>query len=321
MKINHSSSRHSNPFQPYQVADPALFVGRDEYINNILSHLSSVKQGSTTSFLLYGEKGIGKTSLASFIQSTHLNSQDDQPKLNFATSYYAAEKNQTLVPILEASLNNLVAGLPLASLGQLKPRLRDLFVDGRFTFQIKPASSSSGLEAKQYVPTHDITNCLAYVIKSLVLTDSQYKRDGLFIIIDDIHNLEDVKGLAHTFKNIIGTLDFTDLGYISFLLISPETTVNTFFAGDSSPRRNFNFIKLTALTDREAQILLSNGFKAANKAFDQTALIKGLEVATGHPQTLQLLGRQLINLDTDNYIGKDDWQQVAVKLAKKLRYK
>ena len=318
---NYLNQEPINTFQLSKTALPYLFVGRDEYINNILSHLSSVKQGSTPSFLLYGEKGIGKTSLASFIQSKCLSNQDDQSKLNFATSYYAAEKNQTLVPILEASLNNLIASLPLASLSQLKPRLRDLFVDGRFTFQIKPASSSSGLEAKQYVPTHDITNCLAYVIKSLVLTDSQYRRDGLFIIIDDIHNLEDVKGLAHTFKSIIGTLDFTNLGYISFLLISPETTVNTFFAGDPSPRRNFNFIKLTALTDKEAQALLSKGLVAANKTFDQVALIKGIRVAAGHPQTLQRLGHQLLKLDVDNYIGKDDWQQVIGKLAQKLRYK
>ena len=45
------------------------------------------------------------------------------------------------------------------------------------------------------------------------------------------------------------------------MMIGYSNNVDTFFAGDPSARRNFNFIPLDAMPPEEAQELLIKGFK------------------------------------------------------------
>ena len=53
-----------NPFNPNTTVQPLLFAGRALQIADILAKLTRVKEGQSASFILHGERGIGKTALA-----------------------------------------------------------------------------------------------------------------------------------------------------------------------------------------------------------------------------------------------------------------
>jgi hypothetical protein len=60
----------ANPFNPNSVVTPTLFAGRHDQVFQILKKLTQVREGMPGSFVLQGERGIGKTALAKLIMYT-----------------------------------------------------------------------------------------------------------------------------------------------------------------------------------------------------------------------------------------------------------
>ncbi len=56
-----------NPFNPNSVVTPTLFAGRHDQVFQILKKLTQVREGMPASFVLQGDRGIGKTALAKLI--------------------------------------------------------------------------------------------------------------------------------------------------------------------------------------------------------------------------------------------------------------
>ena len=115
-------NKPSNPFNPNSIVTPTLFAGRNQQVLNVLKKLSNVREGQHASFILHGERGIGKTALAKLIR--HISSSKDPSffNLNFATSYYSVEKGQNLKTVMESSLNNITDVLHDSSLKKLSDR-------------------------------------------------------------------------------------------------------------------------------------------------------------------------------------------------------
>jgi len=64
------------------------------------------------SFLLQGDRGIGKTALANLIMYTAEDRDPNLENLKFLTSYYAVEKGQSFESVLQASLNFMTDRMP-----------------------------------------------------------------------------------------------------------------------------------------------------------------------------------------------------------------
>ena len=56
-----------NPFNPNSIVTPPLFAGRGEQVLRILKKLTQVREGMAASFVLQGDRGIGKTALAKLV--------------------------------------------------------------------------------------------------------------------------------------------------------------------------------------------------------------------------------------------------------------
>ena len=84
-----------NPFNPNSVVTPTLFAGRHDQVLQILKKLTQVRDGMPASFVLQGDRGIGKTALAKLIMFTAEANDPHLENLRFLTSYYAVEKGQS----------------------------------------------------------------------------------------------------------------------------------------------------------------------------------------------------------------------------------
>ena len=315
----------SNPFNPNSIVTPTLFAGRGQQILSALKKLSNVREGQHASFILHGERGIGKTALAKLIRHFSFAKRSEFFNLNFATSYYSVEKGQSLKTVMESSLNNITEVLPALSLKKLSDRLGGLFKNGKFSFGafgMNVSIDKREVSERNLLFKDQIVSSLTNIVRSSVGKDEDYKFDGILIVIDEIHNIQDLEGAGQIFRNIINTLDVNEKGFFSFLLIGYSDSIDRFFKGDPSARRSFDLLHLDVMPDDEAKELLTKGFnKIKDLKYDKPSLDKYINVAGGYPHSLQILGHQLIEIDNDNNISNEDWNQAIVNSAKELQSK
>ena len=67
------NSKGESPFTPGSPVPVELFVGRSNQVEEILRYIDQALSGKQENVFLVGDRGIGKTSLASFIRSLAVN--------------------------------------------------------------------------------------------------------------------------------------------------------------------------------------------------------------------------------------------------------
>ena len=316
-----------NPFNPNSVVVPNLFAGRTEQLDDICKKLSQLKHYMPASFFLYGERGIGKTALAKLVKYIATEDIKDFYNLKLLTAYYSVEKNQDIESVLQESLNKLTEDMDQNLIEKIGKRVGSIFKNGKFeigAFGVSVGMEKQDEKKRQISIKDQAVSILSNIIKSVNEEDgedTENKRDGVLIIIDEMHNLKDIVGTSSIIRNIITTLDVDNLGNISFLLIGYEEDLKRFFLEDSSARRTFDSIQLDVMPKDEAAAVLEKGFERAEKDFDKEALKENIGIAGGYPHSIQIIGHQLIEADSDNNIDQEDWDKAMVDAAIKLQSK
>lgn len=306
-----------NPFNPNGIVPSNLFAGRAKYCLSILSKLVETKHGRPSSFFLYGERGIGKSALARLLVDVASSANKDLYELKFLNSYYPVEPGQSLRSVIESSLNNLTDSMPASWLARMGERLGGLFKNGKFTIGAFGASASvaaaqEGAEPRIAAVRDQAISILANIINAL--KESEEKRDGILLIIDEIQNLSDIEIAAPLLRGILSSLEFKNLGHVSFLLLGLDQAFDAFMSGDISTRRNFDPIRLDTMPPDEAVQVLTKGFEKVELRWDEAALKSHIHVTGGYPHSIQVVGHHLVAADTDGFIGQTDWK-AAIRLT------
>ncbi len=315
----------NNPFSPSGIVKKALFGGRTDYIIRVLKTLSSVKAGSPASFYLHGELGIGKTALAKLVKYFSEENDTKFYNLNFVTSYYSAQSKQSFGSILEESLNIVADQLSDSILNKLGKKLGKLFENGKFSigaFGVK-ASVESKTDANKkdrndILIKDQFLSIASNIIREIKKKDDGKAFDGVLIIIDEMDNISDIESAASIMRGITTTLDFNDLGYISFLLIGYKQGYDRFSEGDISVKRLIDPIQLLEMPDEEVVETFQKGFKEVPINFDKDALEKNVWTTGGYPLAIQVIGRNLVEEDKDGSVDAEDWNNILSVSADEL---
>jgi hypothetical protein len=289
----------------------------------ICKKLSQLRHEMPASFFFYGERGIGKTALARLVRSISTIKNPDLYNLNLLTSYYSVEDGQELTSVLQNSLNKLTDQMDTNLLNKIGERLGDLFSNGKFrigAFGMSADLSLAESKSKQEITIKDqMTSILENILRANA--EQAEPKDGLLIIIDEMHHLKDLESAAAVIRNITTTLDVDGFAKVSFLLIGYEEDQEKFFSADSSARRMFDLYKLDVMPDDDASQVLEKGFKEVGIIWDSQALKASIGVAGGYPHSIQRLGHNLVETDTDSNIDANDWQGAIFKTANDLQTK
>lgn len=312
-----------NPFNPTSVVNHNLFAGRANQVNNICAKLTQLKYNMPASFLLYGERGIGKTALAKLIRYVSSAKLPQLHDLSLLTSYYMIEEGQSLSSVLQESLNKLTEEMDRKLVDEIGHRVGNLFKNGKFeigAFGASATFTSQPNESTREITIKDQTvSILSNIVKGL--SKGEYPKDGILIIIDELSNLGNLRSAASVFRNIITSLDVEGLGKVSFLLIGYKEDVDKFFSIDTSARRTFDLIELGTMSSADAEEVLTKGFDAARVSWDKDALDRHIYLAGGYPHAIQVIGHNLIEKDTDNIIDSKDWKDIVYDTAFDLQDK
>ena len=312
----------NNPFNPNSTVSTNLFAGRSEQILKVIGKLEQVKNGMPASFFLSGVRGIGKTAFAKLIKSVAKSSSPNLGNLDFLTSYYSIEDGQNIGGALQFSLNELAEQLPVDVIDILSKGLGKLFDNGRFTIGVFSAEISLRPSEEVVALKDQMVAVLSKLIDAIKGNQGGVKnKDGILIIIDELHNVADLNLCAQLFRGIVTTLDVKEKGFVSFLLIGYEETKEKFFQGDASARRLFDVVDLDVMPKEEAKEVLIKGFEQITVGYDKDVLDQNIMITGGYPHSIQMIGHNLIEVDMDDYIGQDDWDRAITKTAEELKTK
>ncbi len=317
-----------NPFNSNSVVSTNLFAGRTDQVKYICSKLESIKLNMPSSFFIYGERGIGKTALVKLIKYISSVNDPELHSLNLLTSYYSIEQGQEISSVLQESVNKIADNMDRDTISRIGNKLGTLFNNGKF--EIGAYGLKLGVEANKDNLQKEITikDQTAGILSNLIsviddenLKDGVIKKDGILIIIDEVHNLKDITSSASILRNIITTLDVDNKGKISFILVGYNEDVEKFFSKDSSSRRTFDLKGLSIMPDEEAKLVLKKGFEMAKVKWDEKALNENISVAGGYPHSIQIIGHNLIKSDNDGNIDQADWFDAIFEAAEELKSK
>ena len=314
-----------NPFNPNSVVQPQLFAGRKQQIDQIVRKLSHIQEKMSSSFVISGERGIGKTAFAKLIMFKAQKSKYSPENLNFLTTYYAVEKDQSLNSVLQSSLNLLTDQLSGSVIKRLSSHVGSFFKNGKFSLGAFDVQVEIGKRSKQsaeggmYLKDQALS-ILTNILKGME-EDKKNNPKAVLIVLDEVHNIKNLKGMAQILRSVITTLDVNGYGNIAFLIISYPSAVKEFFKADPSAKRNFDILPLEIMPDDEAQEILTKGFKQAKVRYDRQMIGDNTKIAGGYPHSIQMLGHNLFEEDQDNNIDQTDWEKAVKKTALDLQRK
>ena len=253
--------------------------------------------------------------------------QDERfQNLNFLTTYYSVEKGQPFHSVLQSSLNLLTDQLPKSVIERMGSHLGSFFKNGKFTLgafgtTVGVDKSETPAEVEHYLKDQAVS-ILTNILKGLEEDKiSGSPADGALIVIDEIHNVKDLGGVAQILRSISATLDINGHGNLSFLIIGYPEAITTFFSGDPSAKRNFDQFSLENMPDDEAAEILIKGFNEGGIIYEEQLIQKKIGGAGGYPHSIQVLGHNLVEVDSDNCINDEDWVKAISKAALELQGK
>jgi AAA ATPase domain len=290
-----------NAFRPAQeVDDPSFFAGRAREVARLTDALHLI--GSTP--LIYGDRGLGKTSLA--VQIMRIAVGDVQLLSALRLEDRAFNETERYIPIpvvctdstrnFDGLLQELIHSAEAADSMQGQPSYRAKHLAERtvsLTLNLKIIQRQS---TKRYVPEEtrpsyealSPTEKLQYLISDIVDT---YRQPVLFVI-DELDRLQNTRGLASFIKA-------TSSEFVKFVLVGIASNIGDLLADHQSIERHLIAVQVPRMNDEELRQIVANAETYLNRngqavQFGYLAANTLARYAQGFPWFVHVLGQSAL---------------------------
>ncbi|MDO5851934.1 MAG: AAA family ATPase [Methanobacteriaceae archaeon] len=260
-------------------------------VEKILRYTSLAKKGKSQHYFITGKKGIGKTSLATYVQQLM---KDDMVGV-----YISNKNNNSLETLTTNIIEKILNKLPKSV---VKDKLKSIvgLIDG-----VEFKSTKINFNPKPEI-TKDLVNHFEDYLNKICKNIPENK--GILLIIDDINGLSDSKDFVNWYKRLVDTIT-VDVDYnipIYFLLDGYPEKFNNLVNYDESFSRIFHHDEIELLKDQEVQNFFIDTFKEVNMGCDSQALDLMVTYSSGLPLMMQEIGEAVFwETDTKKVSGID----------------
>lgn len=250
--------RKINPFKPNSPIKPGMFVGRLAEINAIERALIQTKHNQTQSFLLLGERGIGKTSLLNLVKHFAEGRIDtDFGKMNFLVvevDITADTTQYSLIKKIELALRRKLAK---------SEKTRKIFGD---IWDFLKSVEGGGFKINQQENDKELlfenfSYSLADTINRITQDKGDFNLnstfDGVLILIDEADNACNELDLGVFTKLIVERLQKEGTEKLLFGIAGLPKTKNILINSHPSSIRIFEELFLDRLTKEEMEDILN----------------------------------------------------------------
>jgi len=297
-----------SPFTPGRPVPAEFFVGRKEQVNEILRYIaSSVRSEHLESILIYGDRGIGKSSLAICVSEL-------------------ADRKYDIVPvhISLAGTTELLDTLQTIIIQTIKKIGKSRWfekVESAFGKHIKKVGLW-GFEVEVNIGKKELlssVNNFDMPLKSICEKIANAGKKGLVLVLDDINGLVDKSDFANWYKGFSDgmAINRTKLP-VSIIMITTKTQRERLCELQPSLMRIFRPAKVERLSDKEVGNFFPRIFTELGMHLDNEALSLMTDFSSGLPIMMQEIGDAVFWFDNDGKISHDDAANGVLNAADKV---
>ena len=292
-----------SPFTPGSPVPIDLFVGRSQQIEEVMRYVRQAVSGRQENVFLTGDRGIGKSSFASFLRRV------------------VATQNNVLgihvflggVSTLEEMVRHILEQLLRETREQGSfERIVEYFGDhvrqvGLFGVSVTFAPPERDLA--------DLVRSFPDALGNLVARIADDKA-GLLIILDDINGLAEKAEFANWYKSLADEIA-TRHGRFPVLIMPtglPEKR-DALAALQPSLRRVFRVVEIERLSDEEVRDFFARAFEEVGRQVEPEALSLLVQYSSGLPIIMQEIGDATYWVDEDQVVDRTDASLGLIKAA------
>lgn len=284
----------SSPFTPGLPVPVEFFVGRSSEVERLKKKVASAESGRLEVGFLIGERGIGKSSLASFVR-------------------FLAERERRMI-----ELHTFLGGV--SSLEEMVRRIFDRLlkesvgtswhgkVKSFFGNHIREVDLF-GISVEFGAPAQDLRRMVHDFAPALRNLADRVKgeKKGVFLILDDINGLASSQAFSNWLKSLVDEIATSQKPLpLCLLLVGLEERRQELLRSQPSLARVFDLVEIRPWSKEETRIFYQNAFSRVGMTVEASALDLLTRFAGGLPVFAHEIGDATFNLDTDNRIDEDD---------------
>ncbi len=284
----------SSPFTPGLPVPVEFFVGRLNEIEHLRKKVVSAQSGHLEVVFLIGERGIGKSSLASFVRFL---SERNHQVLGLHTFLGGVTSLEEMVRrvfdrLLKESVGKSWHGKIKQFFGN---RIREI---GLF-----------GITMEFEAPTQDLRRMVhdfAPALRNLADRVKDEKR-GLFLVLDDINGLASSSEFANWLKSLVDEIATSQQPLpLCLLLVGLEERRQALIGIQPSLARVFDLVEIRAWSTDETRTFYKNAFSSVGMDVEDQALDLLVRYTGGLPVIAHEIGDGTFTVDNDGRIDEDD---------------
>ncbi len=300
------NNKENSPFTPGSPVPVELFVGRSTQIRELIRYVGQTSSGKQENVFLAGDRGIGKSSLASFLR------------------YFVATQKNILgihvflggVSTLEGVVRHIFDKLLKQARGQTWfediSKLFGKYIKDIGLFGISVSFSPPKQDLKELV--REFPAALNNLLKKI-----KNEKAGLFIALDDINGLAEKAEFANWYKSFVDEVatHYKDFPVFIMLIGLPEKR-DILSSLQPSLMRVFRVIEIEKLSDDEVRKFLVQAFKEPNIKVETEAMDLMVRFSSGLPLIMHEIGDAAFWTDADGVINEKDALQGILTAAEKV---
>lgn len=289
-------SKERSPFSPGKPVSPELFAGRREQVGLLDRAVRQAASGSPQYLFITGERGIGKSSLASY-------------GLELAKREYAFVGAHALLgsaDSVEEACRRLYESL-VAQISEkpLLDKAREVF--GKYVRKVD--LFGIGLEFKDDEQTR--ANLARNFLPLLAQAGEAFReagRKGILLVADDLNGISGDPRFARFVKSTVDQIAVGPMRDFPWLLVlvGVGQRMNDLKAHQPSVDRIFQPIELSLMDVKTARSFYEQAFRSAEHAWDPDALGFMSSVTGGFPVMWHEVGDAVFWADEDQYVSMGD---------------
>jgi len=286
--------REYSPFTPGQPVPVEFFVGRRSQVEEVASMVRAASKERFSIGFLSGERGIGKSSLASFVR--HLCEYEHQVLgvhvFLGGVSELTEMARRTFDRLLKESVDRPWHQKVRTFLGNHVRKV------GLFGVTVGFEAGMRDLEKL----VHDFAPSVRRLAQELADT-----RKGVFLVLDDINGLAASEPFANWLKSLVDEIATSSERFpLCLLLVGLEERRQALVHSQPSLARVFNLVDVKPWSDEECREFYERAFMSINVDIESKALDTITTFAGGLPALAHEIGDAVFRVDEDSRIDERD---------------